>query len=267
MVGSANADLRASTLDRALTSLGTIGGSVADDLLGVADVLADNVALRRVLTDSSAPLPEREALVDRLLQGRIDPAALHIVHEAVKLDWPAGGPLRTAVARQGIRAAFVAADQAGRLDRVTDELFQVGQIVNANRPLRAALADFTAPKGARQDILSRLLGSQAAPETVLLARRAVVSPRRSYQAAIEHYLDLAAGLKKRRVASVRVAKPLTAEQEARLAAALTQQAGRPVSMQIEVDPSVVGGVRVAIGDDVIDGTVAGRLEAARRQLV
>ena len=69
------------------------------------------------------------------------------------------------------------------------------------------------------------------------------------------------------VATVRVARPLPDAEVDRLAAALTAQYGRPVHLNLLVDPSVLGGIRVEIGDDVIDGTVSSRLDDARRRLV
>ena len=68
------------------------------------------------------------------------------------------------------------------------------------------------------------------------------------------------------IAVVTVARALTVEQAERLRAALSKQVGREVSLQVTVDPAVIGGVRVQLGDEVIEGTVAGRLDAAERQL-
>ena len=63
-----------------------------------------------------------------------------------------------------------------------------------------------------------------------------------------------------------MAVPLTADQAERLRAALSRQVGREVTLQVDIDPAVIGGVRVRLGDEVIEGTVAGRLAAAERQL-
>jgi len=59
---------------------------------------------------------------------------------------------------------------------------------------------------------------------------------------------------------------LTADQESRLRAALGRQAGRDVTLHVIVNPAVLGGVRVSLGDEVIEGTVAGRLSDVRRKL-
>ena len=69
-----------------------------------------------------------------------------------------------------------------------------------------------------------------------------------------------------RVATVRVAAPAVRGRAPRLAAALTRQYGREVHLNVVVDPELIGGIRVEIGDDVIDGTVVNRLDEARRRL-
>jgi F-type H+-transporting ATPase subunit delta len=66
--------------------------------------------------------------------------------------------------------------------------------------------------------------------------------------------------------TVRVARELTEENLSRLAASLQEKYGRKVHLNVLVDPDVVGGIRVEIGHDVIDGTVASRLDNARRRL-
>ena len=84
--------------------------------------------------------------------------------------------------------------------------------------------------------------------------------------ALETYQKIAAEHRRRLVATVRVARELGPEDAQRLQDALARQYDRPVHLNVVVDPDVIGGVRVAIGDDVIDGTVSSRLDDARRQL-
>ena len=97
-----------------------------------------------------------------------------------------------------------------------------------------------------------------------LARRAVAARERTFAHTIEGYVDLAAAQKNRVVATVRVARPLDGDQRRRLQAALARQVGRDLVIQEVVDPDVLGGVRVELGDEVVEGTVAGRLDEARR---
>jgi F-type H+-transporting ATPase subunit delta len=68
------------------------------------------------------------------------------------------------------------------------------------------------------------------------------------------------------VATVRVARPLASDEQRRLAGLLSSQYDTTVHLNVVVDPEVVGGMRVEIGDEVIDGTIASRLDEARRRL-
>jgi F-type H+-transporting ATPase subunit delta len=98
----------------------------------------------------------------------------------------------------------------------------------------------------------------------VLAQRAVAARERTFGHTIEGYVTLAAAQKNRVVATVRVAKPLSDDQRDRLRTALTKQIGRQVAIQEVIDPDILGGVRVELGDEVFEGTVVDRLEAARR---
>jgi F-type H+-transporting ATPase subunit delta len=98
----------------------------------------------------------------------------------------------------------------------------------------------------------------------VLAKRAVLARERTFGHTIEGYITLAAAQKNRAVATVRVAKPLSSDQRDRLRTALSQKIGREVTIQEVIDPEVLGGVRVELGDEVFEGTVADRLESARR---
>jgi F-type H+-transporting ATPase subunit delta len=63
-----------------------------------------------------------------------------------------------------------------------------------------------------------------------------------------------------------VAAPLSTENRERLEQALTAQTGGPVRLNVVVEPDLVGGIKVEIGDDVVDGTVRARLADVQRRL-
>jgi F-type H+-transporting ATPase subunit delta len=94
----------------------------------------------------------------------------------------------------------------------------------------------------------------------------VASASRSFELTVEGYLRLAAATQQRQVAVVTVARPLDDDQRARLQSVLSEKLNRQLTLQVLVDPTVLGGARVRVGDEVIEGTVAGRLSAAREQL-
>ncbi len=159
---------------------------------------------------------------------------------------------------------MIAADHDGGLEETEDELFRFARLVESNPGLRNALADRRVAVSARQDLVGELLAGRATSATLALAKRAVAARERTFAHTIEGFVTLAAAQKNRVVATVRVAKPLEPDQRDRLRASLRTQVGREVAIQEIVDPGVLGGIRVEFGDDVIEGTVAGRLESARR---
>jgi F-type H+-transporting ATPase subunit delta len=85
--------------------------------------------------------------------------------------------------------------------------------------------------------------------------------------ALRSLIDAAAAARNKVVADVKVATPLVDDQAQRLAAVLSRIAGKEVSLNVIIDASVLGGVSVRLGDEVIDGTVQTRLDQARRALV
>jgi F-type H+-transporting ATPase subunit delta len=76
--------------------------------------------------------------------------------------------------------------------------------------------------------------------------------------------EAAASSRDRAVAEVRSAVPLDAETVSRLTASLGRATGKDVEVKVIVDPSVIGGIVARVGDTVIDGTIAKRVESVRQ---
>lgn len=266
MALSANAEARQSAVDSALTGLGTVSGALGGELFAMADAVDASAQLRRALTEPALPIADRQAVAQRLFGGKVSDAAVTVLVAAIGQNWRSGSALAGALDRQGVRAVLLSAESDGTLEQVEETLFRFGRIVDADHVLRTTLGDRNASLAARESVVATLLTGKVPPQTITLAQRAVAARNRTFDLTIEGYLVISAALRRRSVATVHVATALTAEQEARLQAALTAQVGRPVTLMVVVDPDLIGGVRVELGDEVIDGSVAGRLEAARRQL-
>lgn len=155
----------------------------------------------------------------------------------------------------------------GNADRVTDELFQVARAVERSDELAAALSDQQLPAARRQQVVEDLLG-QAADSTTVALVSLLVGVGRSNQipAIVDAVVARAAQQSGADVAIVRSAVELTADQQQRLAAALSSNLGREVSVRVIVDPSVMGGIVTQIGDTVIDGSVRHRLNQLREAI-
>lgn len=239
--------------------------ALADDLFRAAALLRSEAALRRAVTDASTPAEAKAALVHGLLDGKLGTPALDVLAQAVGLRWVAARDLADAVEHLGVVAAV---RSAGRREsvRLSDELFVVAQVVEENAELRIALSDPVRSTEDKRELLRGLLAERALPATVALVEQALAGSFRSFHAAVTEYQKVAAATQGEGVALVRVARELTEAERSRLEQALSTQYGRPVHLNIEVDAALLGGMRVEIGDDVIDGTVVSRLDDARRRL-
>ena len=246
---------------------GAGSGEVSEGLFAVAALLDREPSLRRAFTDPASTPRTRQQLVDRLLGSQLPPLPLGVLRDLVADRWNAPGDLREVVERLAATAALRSAEGSGTLDDVEDELFRFERLLEREPALRAALTDPGLPADRKSGLLRQLLGGQAKDATVRLLEIAVTRRRgRSLEAAIQELLELAAARRARYVAQIRVARPLEADQETRLQASLTRLYGREVSLQVDVDPTVLGGIEVRVGDEVIDGTVSRRLQHVRRSL-
>lgn len=262
---NAATEARQSELDRA-TDAQKLTVGLAEELFAVADLLAEQSTLRNALADTTSADERRRAMAEAVFAKRLTKATLAVVAEAAALRWGRGSRLSAAVDRQGLRAMFGTAQLAGKLDQVEEELFRFARAVAADPGLRSALDDRNAPVAVRQQLVVDLVGGKADPITVKLAQRAVAFQYRAFEPTLEEYLRLAAATRQRAIATVTVARPLSDEQRERLQAILISKLSRQVNLQVVVDPNVLGGARVKVGDEVIEGTVAGRLAAAEQQL-
>ena len=262
---SASAEARLNALDQVLDAQQP-SEALAEELFSVVEALAGQPTLRRALTDPSTPDEARASLVGALFGGKVSQAAVDVITRATQLRWPTNGGLIAGVERQAVRAALSAAQSQGALDAVEDELFKLGRLVDAEQGLRAVLSDRRASLEGRQKLLGELVEGKVQSATRVLARRAVVARNRTFDLTIAEYLKVSAALRQRALATVEVARPLSADQVERLKATLSRQVGRDVSVNVVLNPTVIGGVRVSLGDEVIEGTVAGRLHDAQRKL-
>jgi F-type H+-transporting ATPase subunit delta len=241
--------------------------ALADELFAVARLLDGQLTLRRSLSDPAGKPDERAALANRLFASRVSPAALDLVEAVARQRWSRPPDLVEAFMALATEASLDAAEVRGELDDVEDELFRFGRIVSSDRELGRILSDRKAPAGGKAALLDRLLSRKVSPVTEQLLRNVLTGPHIGHaENAIERLSDVASRRRGQSVARVTTAVALTAEQEQRLTEVLGRIYGRTVGLQVTVDPSVLGGLIVQVGDEVIDGSIAHRLEAASRRL-
>lgn len=269
-VRGASAESRAELVERLQAVLdggATDAARLGDDLFGVATVLRGEPGLRRIATDVSTDADAKSGLVRGLFEGRLSPAALDLVSEGVRRRWTSSRDLADTLEELGVMAVVRSAgDAPADTERLSDELFTVHRLVEEDAGVRAAVTDSSRSLADRRQLLARLLEGRALPATLTLASQALSGSYRTPGVALESYERTAAAVHRQRVARVYVATELSESEQTRLQQALSRQYGREVHVNTVVEPDLLGGLRVEIGEDVIDGTVAARLDEARRRL-
>ena len=267
MRGTSRASLQgaADRFEPVLLAAGVGAAELGEEMFALVDALDGSGSLRRTLTDPSIDGAAKAGLARRLL-GAARPEVVDVVADLVSARWSAEDDLTEGIEELGLWALLASADAAGELLRVEEELFRLTRALVDQRAVRQALDSTTASRERRAALAEAILANGAADATRRIARRAAVSERRRFIETLNHVGDLAAARRRRVVAAVTSRTELTPEQRERLAGILAQAYGSDIQVNVSVDPSVIGGLRVQVGADVVDATVLSRLEDARRRL-
>jgi len=266
-------DLRGASAE-ALTDLtgqldDAIGGvrqaaTLADELFTVSQLFRSEAALRRFATDASLAPDTKKGMVQQVFKDLLDERTLALLTEAAGRRWTLSRDLPDVLER--LSEIAVVRSAGAKSGRVADQLFELARIVDRNPQLRDALSDPARSVDDKAALLDSLLGDKVEPATLTLAKQALAGTYRTMTAALATYRVVAAESQGEIVATVRVARPLSAADLRRLGEILNTQYDTTVHLNVVLDPNVLGGVRVEIGDQVIDGTISGRLDDARRRL-
>ena len=254
-------------LEQTLRSSGTQAdaATTGEELFGVVAVLRSEPALRRVATDSSVEGEAKADLARTIFGKSLSTHALDLVVEAVQLRWTASWDLADALERLAVIALVRSVGKDG--NRVSDELFAVVRLLETNPELRSALSDASRTTQDRSALLTGLLGDQVLPATATLVDKAVAGGKGNVEKVLADYQQVASRAQDEVLAVVRTARELSDGELGRLSKALGKQYATTVHLHVVLDPDLVGGLRIEIGDDRIDGTISSRIDDARRRLV
>jgi F-type H+-transporting ATPase subunit delta len=263
---------RPALVDHAERLLGEAAGegaldAVAAELASFARLTAAYPRLRGPLIDPGLPVEARRGLVSDLGHGQLQPATVELLATMADRQRIQPRMVPDLIAELAAQADFAAADAAGDLDKVEDDLFRFGALIERTPELRSALTDPVVPLESKRALVNDLLSGKANPRAIGLIELGLdLLQGRELDRRCRELAEQAAERRNRVVADVRTAVPLDDERRARLAEALTRVIGRPVELRCTVDATIMGSVVVRVGDEVFDGSVRGRLEQARERL-
>ena len=256
------------TLDEKLKGVSSADcTAISHDLFLVLASLNSSIGLRRAFTDPSRDLAAKSALISDLFGKSISSIAKSLLESAASLRWSSPVDVASAVEQLAIESEATAANADGNLDRIQEELFAFETLLGDNADLRSALAIANVEAHFKSELLAAVIGGKVAPSTLRLVTELVNALNgRNIELTLDLYIQTVAARRNRSIAVIRTRSALTAVQSEKLTALLTKQMGQPVQLNVEIDPSVLGGISIRFKDEMIDGTISTRVAEAGRAL-
>lgn len=245
-----------------------VGQQMGAELFTIVELVEADRPTRVALADVSASPEQRKALMTRLIEGKVLPETLRVCQEAAARDWSNQADLRDGLVRTARSALLQAAELSNSLPQVEEELFRLSRTIKAHPGLEQALGDRQASADERRALLAQMLYGKVSAISEILASQAVARPQ---EGLVADDLDIlsrqAAHETGRRVADVTTPVALTDAQREGLQAKLRDIYGIEVSIHEVVDRNIIGGVIIKVGNEIINGSLASKLESLRRSLV
>jgi F-type H+-transporting ATPase subunit b/F-type H+-transporting ATPase subunit delta len=243
---------------------------LAAELVSVAKMLNGELVVTRYLTLPSEDAAPRVRLLERLLSGKVGDPTLELLRTAVSERWSANADLIDAVEHVARQALLEVAAREDRVDEVEDQLFRFARILQAQPRLGVLLGEYGVPAQGRVELLRKVLSSATGRSNritnALLAQTIELLRGQSADHAVMFLAEAAVARRNEVVAQVSAAAEPSAAQRTRLTEVLSRIYGHPVAVQLQIDPDLLGGLLISVGDEVIDGTLSSRLTAAEAQL-
>jgi len=259
---------RFSTIAKNLDNKGL--SALSSELVSVAEMLDHEIVVTRYLTVPAEDAAPRVRLIERLVSGKVGDATLDVLRLAVSERWSANSDLVDAIEHVSRQALLEVAERENKVDEVEEQLFRFSRILDAQPRLAILLGDYAVPVEGRVGLLRKILDSatgRVSPIVVSLLTQTVELLRgQPAEEAIQFLAEVAAARRGEIVAQVSAAAELSDAQRTRLTEVLGRVYAHPVTVQLQIDAELLGGLLIAVADEVIDGALSSRLTAAEAQL-
>ena len=239
---------------------------IGNELFTITNVLDHNIQLERALTDPSRPVEDKVAVVKTLIGNQAHPLVMEIMSDLVSRRWSRVSDIANAVEDFGVDGMMYYADYTNTTLQVSIELAQLHSALLNLPVVRSKLYDATVPAEARIKLLYSLIGNaDFNVVTKRLAEHATCNLRnRRYLQTIQWLINKFSRHMGESMVTVTTATPLSKEQVKKLVAIYSAKTGHPVHINSVVDPTVLGGMRIQVGDEVTDNTVVAQLQHLQR---
>lgn len=239
----------------------------AEEIFAIGSAVASSKQLRSILSDPSAEIAGKKAAINAVFGASVSERSVDFIAKLVGLRWSNGQDLVRALEELAVHAVAAIAARANSLEKLESELFEFRKVVDSSQDLQIALSGRQASYEQKLALVEKLTEGKFGSEAMLLIRFALAgSTKRRLSEVIEQFGRLLANFAGRLVATVTVATPLTSEQQSSLEKVLSRDYGHALRLNVEVDPEILGGIKVQVAGEIIDGSVANRLKQARMML-
>ena len=239
---------------------------IGNELFTLTSLLDHNIQVERALTDPSRPVKDKVDVLNTLVGGQAHPMTMEIMADLVGRKWSRVSDIANAVEDFGVDAMMYYADATDQTLKVAVELAQLHSALLNLPVVRSKLYDASVPSETRVKLFRELFADKGLNTiTMRLAEHATCNLRnRRYLTTIQWLINKFSRHMGESMVTVTTASPLSEEQITKLTAIYSKKVGRAVHINSVVDPSVLGGMRIQVGDEVTDNTVVAQLENLHR---
>ncbi|MDB6805929.1 F0F1 ATP synthase subunit delta [Bifidobacterium longum] len=241
---------------------------IGNELFTITKVLDDSIQLELALTDPSRPVADKVAVLKELLGDNAHPMTMEIMTDLVSRRWSRARDIANAVEDFGVDAMMYYADATDATLQVSIELSELHSALLNLPVVRAKLYDYQATSEARVKLFREVFSGKTLNKvTMRLAEHATCNlRRRRYLETIQWLINKFSRHMGESMVTVTTATPLKKEQIKRLVEVYSAKVGRQVHINSVVDPTVLGGMRIQVGDEVTDNTVVAQLQNLHRKV-